>query len=85
MLYQSDMYNNRHTAKCHSNLANEICCGGVPSLAEAVSVCVDSLKIVCGKCALPMAIAGFVMPYGDIRGASRCRVSSLGVLFNPIM
>lgn len=56
------MYNNRHTAKCHSNLANEICRGGVPSLAEAVSVCVDSLKIICGKCALPMAIAGFVMP-----------------------
>lgn len=69
------MYNNRHTAKCHSNLANEICCGGVPSLAEAVSVCVDSLKIVCGKCVLPMAIAGLLCPVAiyEVQADAVCR------------
>lgn len=78
------MYNNRHTAKCHSNLANEICRGGVPSLAEAVSVCVDSLKIVCEKVCVADGNSRICYA-GDIRGANRCRMSPLGVLFNPIM
>lgn len=56
------MYKYKHTAICRSNVINEICFGDASSLTEADSVCVDSLKIVCGKCALPTAIAGFVMP-----------------------
>lgn len=69
------MYKYKHTAICRSNVINEICFGDASSLTEADSVCVDSLKIICRKCALPMAIAGLLCPVAiyEVQADAVCR------------